>query len=302
MAPPTADRVDADAGVGRFGVAIYTLMQSSRIRGTAGEPLPVVFRSLENSGTRFLRSQLVLIAAGPGTGKSAFALTLALLSRVPTLYFSADSDAFTQLVRSVSILTGMTLDIAAKAVRDNALSEIRGRLGEVPIRFSYDPAPSLEVIETQVEAYEEVYGEYPALVIVDNVTNVQTEGGDGDPFSGLEGLMDYLHTMARYTEACVVGLHHVTGEYNNTDKPIPLSGVKGQIGRVPEMVLTLHKPTPDRMGVSKVKDRSGKADATGQTVVELLFDGASMSIKDMDHFTATPDDVDLWTPTAVQPF
>jgi hypothetical protein len=79
-------------------------------------------------------------------------------------------------------------------------------------------------------------------------------------------------------------LHHVTGGYNDADRPIPLSGVKGQIARVPEMVLTLHKQTdvcgPDLLCVSTVKNRGGKADPSGSEYVSLTFNGDTMQIKD----------------------
>ncbi|MEO6086938.1 MAG: DnaB-like helicase C-terminal domain-containing protein [Umezawaea sp.] len=266
---------------------MHSLLQSRRIRGAAGEPLPAVFKTLEDNGTRFLRGQLVLVAAGPGTGKSGFTLTYALRSGVSAMYFSADSDAFVQLTRSISILTGWTLEASAKAVLADELGDVRDRLTGLPIRLSYSASPSLGEIETTIEAYEEVYGDYPDLIVIDNITNVRTQASDedGDPFSGLEGLMDYLHTMARETQACVIGLHHVTGSYNDADKPIPLSGVKGQISRVPEMVLTMHKRSggefdSDVLCVSTVKNRGGRADASGHTYAELEFDGERMLIRD----------------------
>jgi hypothetical protein len=88
---------------------MYTPLQILYIKGSAGDPLPKVWDALDEKGTRFLRGQLCLICAGPGTGKSAFVLTYAPLAKVPTLYFSADSDAFTQLSRSLSILTGWSI-------------------------------------------------------------------------------------------------------------------------------------------------------------------------------------------------
>ncbi|GAB3912616.1 hypothetical protein GCM10029964_120680 [Kibdelosporangium lantanae] len=241
---------------------------------------------MNDVGTRFLRGQLVLVAAGPGTGKSAFTLSLALKSRVTCLYFSADSDAFVQLTRSIAVLTGMPLSQAAEVVLNGRLHEVRKALTGLPVRFNYEASPTLDRLETSIEAYEEVYGDYPDLIIVDNVTNVRSGLGtdDGDPFSGLEGLMDYLHTMARETEACVIGLHHVTGQYNDSDKPIPLSGVKGQIARVPEMVLTLHRRIdeygPDTLAVSTVKNRGGRMDPSGMSFVELDFDTDRMLIRD----------------------
>jgi hypothetical protein len=261
---------------------LYSLIQSKRIRGSAGEPLPTVFKSLESAGIVFKRGQYALIAAGAGTGKSAFTLTQALKSKVPTLYFSADSDAYVQLTRSIAIMAEVSVEAANKAVLANDLGQLAGSLTDIPIRFNYDASPSLDTIETSVEAYEEVYGEYPALIVIDNITNVRIGGdGDDDPFSGLEGLNDYLHTMARETGACVVGLHHVTGPYNDAEKPIPLSGVKGQISRVPELILTLFKPEPGKIGVSAVKNRGGKADPSGNEYVELEFTGDMMRIRDV---------------------
>lgn len=250
-----------------------------------------MFDSLEAKGTKFLRGQLALIAAGPGTGKSAFVLTLALKAKVPTMYFSADSDAFTQLTRSISILTGTTLTQAARSVLNDDLDEVSEAFNGIPIRFNYNASPSLDDLELSMMSYEEVYGDFPALVVVDNITNLR--GGtedDDDPFAGLEAMLDYLHTMARATGACVIGLHHVTGPYNDSDKPIPLSGVKGQVGRVPELILTLRRQGsefgPDTLYVATVKQRGGKSDPSGNDAAELEFIGDTMQIRDFDYQSA----------------
>lgn len=263
---------------------MYTPLQSLRVKGSAGDPLPTVFESLEMKGTRFLRGQLALVCAGPGTGKSAFVLTYALKAAVPTLYFSADSDAFTQLTRMISIQTGWSLERAARAVRNSDLSEVEEEFVDIPIRFNYNASPSLDQIEDSMKAYCQGYGDYPDLVVVDNITNIRLGGEDDDPFSGLESLMDYLHDMARRTSACVIGLHHVTGGYNDADKPIPLSGVKGQITRVPELVLTLHRVNeefgPETLNVSTVKNRAGRMDPSGLDFISLEFIGDNMQIRD----------------------
>jgi RecA-family ATPase len=260
---------------------MYTPLQSLYIRGSAGDPLPQVWQQLPP----FRRGQLCLIAAGPGTGKSGLVLTYALRAKVPTLYFSADSDAFTQLSRSLSIMNGWMLDKSEQAVRSGDLGPAAGTFADIPIRFNYAASPSLDQIELGMMSYEEVYGDYPALVVVDNVTNVRT-GSDGDdnPFAGLEALMDYLHGMARATSSCVIGLHHVTAANNSGDQPIPLSGIKGQIGRVPEVIWTLHRVSSTygatSLNVSTVKNRGGRADPSGLTFASLEFIGESMTIRD----------------------
>jgi len=264
---------------------MYTARQSLYIRGSAGDPLPSVWESLGQKGTQFRRGQLALVCAGPGTGKSAFILAYALKSKVPTLYFSADSDPFTQLTRSLSILSGWSLEKSTRAVRDAELVGYGEELDDIPIRFNYKASPSLDILEESLQAYYALYEEYPWLVVVDNITNVRTEAGNSDdPFSGLEALMDYLHEMARETGACVIGLHHVTGPHNDGDKPIPLSGIKGQIGRVPELIHTLHRVSDgfssDSLNVSTVKNRGGKADPSGQDFASLEFVGETMKIAD----------------------
>jgi hypothetical protein len=266
---------------------MYSLNQSKRARGSGGEPIPSPWKALEAMGIVFRRGQLVLVAAGPGAAKSALTLTLTLESGVPSVIISADSDSFTQMSRSIAIMAGISVsDASSMVLADNIPTEVEETLSSIPLRIDYESSPSQEEIEEILEAYWELYGEYPTIIVIDNITNVSNESAeDGDPFSGLEGLMDYLHGMARGTGACVIGLHHVTGPYNDGDKPIPLSGVKGQIARVPEMVLTMHKRKLDDntfiLCVSPVKNRGGKPDATGMTWAELEFVGHMMSIKDI---------------------
>jgi hypothetical protein len=227
-------------------------------------------------------------------------LTMVLEALVPSLMYSADSDAFTQLSRSIANLADIKVSHAAEMIlEDRITDEIKEELRKVPLIIDYDSSPTPHDIEEILLAYYEMCNEFPALIVVDNITNVVTDASDsGDPFSGLEALMDYLHSMARQTGACVIGLHHVTGEYNNGDKPIPLNGVKGQITRVPEMVLTLHKKLLENgrwiLCASPVKNRGGKADPTGQTYAELEFIGETMKVIDVVYHE--PQTIE-WEPT-----
>lgn len=247
------------------------------------------------------QGQLVLIAAGPGIGKSAMTLTMVLKALVPTLMYSADSDAFTQLSRSIANLADMKMSAAAEMVLEERITEeIKDELRKIPLIIDYDSSPTPHDIEEILMAYYELCNEFPKLVVVDNITNVVTDASDsGDPFSGLEALMDYLHDMARTTSACVIGLHHVKGEHSSGTKPIPIDGVKGQIHRVPEMVLTMFKKPLENgrwvLCVSPVKNRGGKADPTGETYAELEFIGETMSVIDVVYNEPSRVDVQ-WQP------
>lgn len=218
------------------------------------------------------------------TGKSAFVLNYALRSGVSCLYFSADSDAYVQVSRALAILGGLDMADAGELVKSNDVEKISEITEGSPVRFSYNTSPTLTHIEYQIRAYEELYGDFPELIVVDNALDVQMDFED-DQSQSLDALMAWLHDMARTTGSCVIVLHHVTGPFNDADKPIPLSGVKGQIGRVPELILTLHKQSQgyssdQLLCVSTVKNRGQRADPSGQTYAELSFNGQQMAIVD----------------------
>ena len=269
---------------------MLTLVQSANVRGSAGDPLPEVWPSLIEKGTRFLRGQLCLVAAGPGTGKSSFVLNYVLKSKASCMYFSADSDAYIQLSRSLAVLGGIPTTEAEGIIRSGDTERIGSIIGNSPVRFNYEASPTLEHIERDILAYEELYGDFPEIIVIDNVLDVQLDG-EVD-YTSLDQLMAYLHELARETSACVIALHHVTGEYNDANKPIPLSGVKGQIGRVPELILTLHKEVhelgADVLNVSTVKNRGKKADPSGSTFISLDFDGDAMDIREQNRPSADP--------------
>jgi hypothetical protein len=249
------------------------------MRGAAGDLLPSPYRIFDDFEIRFRRGQLVLIVAGPGTGKSTMVLNLALRMRVPTLYLSADSNEFTQVSRAYRIVTGFGRD-RGDAYALGEIDDDRNPLKEFPTRWSFSASPTEDDIQLSMESFQALYGGYPHLLIVDNISNVLVDQTDR-PSVGLESLMDFLNDTARQTSACVIGLHHANGPFANGQDPIPLNGIKEQPHRVPQMILTQFRPADGRIGVSKVKDREGPYDPSGNWFAELAFDPDTMRITDV---------------------
>ncbi|MFD8088955.1 AAA family ATPase [Streptomyces malaysiensis] len=268
---------------------MYSLAQSITVKGAAGEPLPNPFKGLSRQEVEFRRGEFSIVAAGPGTGKSLFALNLAMYGNLPCMYWSADSGAATQLSRSTAIITGDNVKTIKRKLVDDDFGDYVGALGQRWwVRFNYNARPAPSDLERDLASYHEVFGCYPHLCVVDNITNVDAgPSGDAESFTfGLEGMCEYLNDMARETKAHVTALHHVVGEYSDGLKPIPLSGVKGKIGRVPSLILTIHKEV-DGMGgsilhVSPVKNREGMVDASGETYSSYDFNTTNMRLTDID--------------------
>ena len=259
---------------------MQTLLQStvgSKAGGAASLPQSIdAFREFD---FRMNRGNIVLFASGPGTGKSLLAMTIALKARVTTLYVSADSDEFTQTTRALSIETGLPLSRSAEMVSSRDTNAMN-KLVSLPMQMTFDPAPTIEYLEMQIQAFEEVYGEYPELIIIDNLMNVSFESES--TFTDMSSLMGFFHTLARTTGACVLVLHHVTGTYNDANQPIPMSGIKGQVSQLPSQILTLHRKDsefgPSFVGASIVKNRGGRMDPSGRLVMDLPFDGSRAAI------------------------
>jgi hypothetical protein len=259
-----------------------------RVKGAAGEPIPSPFKALTKMDVEFRRGELSVLAAGPGTGKSLVAVNLALYGNLPALYFSADSNAATQLSRATAIITGDNVKTIKAKLREGEFTEYEPVLGRRWwIRFNYTARPTPSEMERDLCTYYEVFGCYPHLVVVDNITNVDAGGAaDAESYSfGLEGLCDYLNDMARETMSHVTAMHHVTGEYSDGLKPIPLSGVKGKIGRVPSLVLTIHKEIDGMdaraLHISPVKNREGFEDSSGETFATYDLNTSNLRLTDV---------------------
>ncbi|MFB7782053.1 AAA family ATPase [Streptomyces vinaceus] len=269
---------------------MFSLAQSVNIRGAAGEPIPLALKSLKRLEIEFRRSELSLVVAGPGTGKSLFALFVAMTANVPVLYFSADSSAATQVARATAMVTGDDSKVIKDALLGGDFAEYESALGQRWwTRFNFSARPTQKEIEEHLLCYLEVYGCTPHLLVVDNVTNVDTGAvGDAESYTfGLEGLCEYLSEMARETSAHVLGLHHVTGEHSDGLNPIPLSGVKGKVHRVPSLILTIHKEVDGMnsriLHISPVKNREGFEDSSGGTFASFRLNRSNLRLEELDE-------------------
>lgn len=257
-----------------------TLHRSIGKPDLGGEPLPPVFRTFAANNIAFRRGEVSMIAGIPGAGKSTLALALALRMRQPTLYVCADTNAHTMAMRLYSMIEGVSQKEAEKSLNSSPDVAKSKLMQTRHIFWSFDANPSLEDIDEEVYAFEELTGQPPTVIIVDNL--VDMTGGGAESFGAMQEILQALKMFARENNAAVIVLHHTKESYDG-DPCQPMSAVQGMVNQTPAVILTVGQTQNGMLGVAAVKNRYGKADRTGYTPVWLQFNPEYMYIADVEQ-------------------
>ena len=254
-----------------------TLRRSINKAEVGGEPLPPAFAAFERAGIILRRAEVTVIAGTPGAGKSSVALSIAAKTKHPTLYFSADTNAHTMAMRLASMISGKN-QTDVEGMLQSDVGWTKATLSKSShIVWSFESAPTLQDIDEEVQAFEELWGCSPTLIIVDNLMDVATDGGE--EFASMRAIMKELKYLARATNSAVVVLHH-TSEAVLGSPCQPRSAIQGKVAQLPALICTLGV-VGSSMGVAPVKNRYGKADAGGGLMTWIAFNPEYMFVDDI---------------------
>lgn len=253
---------------------------------TAGRDLPEILPALTEATIKIRQGQLHMVVGLPGKGKTLLALWYAIKCGLPTLYFSFDSDEGTVSNRAAAILMGKTVD-EVKAMRESpAVVEVEDALSELQtrVRFDFSGSPSLDDIYGETEAWVELFGSTPSLIVVDNLLNLR--GGSDNEGTAMRDNVAALHGLARETGAAIILLHHVNSSLLTSsspaariyeDRPPHFGAVTGQVTQLPESVYSVAM-VGDRYLVAAVKNRDGIADSQAQRPITVAVDAPRMTL------------------------
>jgi len=259
-----------------------TLVRSVGRQDIGGEPLPAVFKAFDVNKIIFRRAEVSMLAGTPGVGKSTLALALALKMKVPSLYISADTNAHTMAMRLASMISGKSQsDVEQLMNTDEGWTRATLAKG-AHIVWSFESSPSLQDIDEEVEAFEELWGCPPTAIFVDNLMDIATDGGE--EFASMRAIMKELKYLARATNAAIIILHH-TSEAVPGSPCQPRSALQGKVAQLPALICTLGV-VGTSMAIAPVKNRYGRADAGANLVCWLSFNPEYMWMEDIQENTS----------------
>lgn len=245
----------------------------------ASQPLPDPWPALANSKfeVQFLPAQFMMIAGPTGVGKTFLALDAALKMAVPTLYFSCDSDEATMVIRATAAVTGHKQKQVRDVMRRGLFKEVYGdRLKDSNLRLDFDPSnPTMQDIAYILECYHELEGQYPKLIILDNLMNLESDSGDD--WSAMRRATKELHWLARKTKACVLVLHHTSEDFMG---PVPpLRAVQGKVVQMSPVIITVGFDGI-YLYVCIAKNRHGPSDKEAKEPLKFIVDLSRAAIWD----------------------
>lgn len=248
-----------------------TLSHSARraTRHDGGEFLPSVFPVLAGTGIRARLGTATVIMGPPGAFKTGFAMYYTLRLNLPTLYWSADAEDFETVERAAAAVTGVTMrEVAqnyAKYEEDLAFLD--------NVRFVYGDSPTYDDLVLDLAAYHELHGEFPKVLVIDNLMNVT--GENENEWASMRDTAKVIHKLTRITGAAVFVLHHASDDRTDPSIPAPRKSLQGKISQLPKAIWSLALANGGtELRICAVKTRWGKADPTGQDYVTLYADPA----------------------------
>ncbi|MCY3784622.1 MAG: replicative DNA helicase [Chloroflexi bacterium] len=271
-----------------------SLMETGQDGGLRGIPSGIA--TLDKLTGGFQRSDLIVIAARPGMGKTAFALQVALQAaaqnQIPVGFFSLEMSSEQIVYRLLAHQAEVdSLRIRDRTLTDDQLDRVVKALialGEHPILLDDTPGMSIVQLRSKVRR---LYMEHEVgLLVVDYLQLLKGAGRRDNRVQEVTEITSTLKEIAREMRLPLIACAQLSRAAEARDNPTPrLSDLResGSIEQDADIVMFLHEPKseehpsayrPRDVRLTVAKHRNGP---TGK--VEMQFAGWRGHFKEVEQ-------------------
>jgi replicative DNA helicase len=259
--------------------------------------LPSGFMNLDQLTAGFQPSDLVVIAARPGMGKSSFMLSivlhLALNERVPLAIFSLEMSRQQLAMRAVSMLSGVPLQsIRHGFVKDDDWEKIVKVALEMSSREIYvDDNPNLTTTELRVKSRKLKQEKGVGIIFVDYLQLLKTPYRFATRQEEVAEISRNLKALAKELQIPVVAIAQLSRQVEQrSDKRPQLADLResGQIEQDADLIIFIHrpeyyrkKPLPEEEGIAEITVAKQRQGPTG--IVKLAFNKDTTAFEPLPH-------------------
>lgn len=246
--------------------------------------VPTGFRGMDNKLAGMQPSDLIILAARPSMGKTAFALNIAqnvALSGRKVLFFSLEMSKDQLVDRMLSSLAGVDAwNIRTGQLSDEQLQSLSEAIGELSeAQMMIDDTPGITPIELRTKAMREAQKAPVDLVVVDylQLMTSQRRGSD-NRVQEISDISLSLKSLARELDVPVIALSQLSRSVDSRSPQIPeLSDLResGSIEQDADLVMFIYREdyynpdTSERPGMVDIFIKKHRNGPTGR--VELYF-------------------------------
>jgi replicative DNA helicase len=261
--------------------------------------IPTGFRDLDEITGGLQRSDLIIVAARPGVGKTSFAMSLgynvATRNQSTVGVFSLEMSREQLVQRLLSMETGIdTHKLRTGHIRDSELAtvmEAMGNLAATPIYIEDTPGQSIMEVRSKARRLQSQAG--IDLLIIDYLQLMQGRRSDGNRVQEVSEISRGLKALARELNVPVIALSQLSRAVEGRTSHVPmLSDLResGSIEQDADIVMFIYREElydkeSDKKGIAELHIAKHRNGPVG--VVPMRFDSATTRFDDLSY--RTPD-------------
>lgn len=278
----------------------YKQIETARSQGTGITGVQSGFTNLDRITSGWQKSDLIVLAARPGMGKTAFVLSLARNAAIgfnrPVAVFSLEMSSVQLVQRMISSETGIPSEKLRKGTLDNVewqkLTSMTGKLSSAPVYI--DDTPSLSIFDLRSKCRRLKQMHDIQMVIIDYLQLMRgdVEGKGGNREQEISSISRSLKAIAKELDVPIIALSQLSRavESRGGSKRPQLSDLResGAIEQDADMVMFIYRP--EYYGIEYDEDQS-PTKGMAEVIIAKHRNGAldTVKLKFINHLAKFTD-------------